>query len=281
MSNNLPVEKDRLKLLLNSDSVKQRFNEIMGQRAPAFMSSIISAVSMNPQLKQCDPMSIIQAAAIAASMDLPINPSLGYAYIVPYKDQAQFQMGWKGFVQLAMRTSQYKTIHAAPVFKGQIKNHNQFTGEMEFDSTARSTEVVGYLLYFKLLSGFEKYFYMTADEVETHGKRYSKSFAKGYGIWKENFEAMALKTVIKMGLSKFGVLSVEMQKAIEADQGSVLPDGSIRYEDNETVQDEPKKAKGKSKLSKLMEDQTTQPAPARDVSEAPAQDAQPSQNETL
>lgn len=284
MSNNLPVEKDRLKLMLSSDSVKQRFSEILGQRAPAFMSSVISAVNSNPGLKKCEPMSVIQSAAIAAAMDLPITPGLGFAHIVPYGDVAQFQMGWKGFVQLAMRSGQYRTINAAPVFEGQIKFRNPFTGEIEFDFEARSTNVIGYLLYFKLLNGYEKFYYMTKEECEKHGKRYSKQYAYGKGQWADNFEAMALKTVVKQGLSKYGILSVEMQKAIETDQGSVLPDGTVRYDDNpqeETAQDGAKKAKGKSRLSKLVEDQSAQPDQSRDVSEAPTQGQQPSQNETL
>jgi len=235
------------------------------------MSSVLSAVNSNSALKSCEPMSVIQAAAIAASMDLPINPSLGFAHIVPYGDKAQFQMGWKGFIQLAMRTGQYKTIHTAPVFEGQIKAHNQFTGEMEFNFSVRSTKVAGYLLYFKLLNGFEKYFYMTEEEVQSHGKRYSKSFAKGYGVWKDNFEAMALKTVVKMGLSKFGVLSVDMQRAIESDQGTVSDDGLISYQDShpETPQIEPQQTKKKSRLQKLSDAQESPIAEPKDVTPQP------------
>lgn len=227
-----------LRGLLNSPAVKNRFEEMLGKRSASFLSSIISAVSTNKSLAQCDPMSIISSAAIAASVDLPINASLGFAHIVPYKNIAQFQMGWKGFVQLALRTGQYKTINLCPVYNGQIKKHNFFTGEIELSEQTVTdftmANQVGYLLYFKLMNGYEKYFYMTKAECESHGKKYSQSFKKGYGLWVDNFEAMSLKTVAKLGLSKYGILSVEMQKAIESDQAVVAEDGSFVFIDNET-----------------------------------------------
>jgi recombination protein RecT len=118
-----------------------------------------------------------------------------------------------------MRSGQYKTIHPSVIYDGQIVKQNSFTGEMEFKEEKLSNTAVGYLLYFKLLNGFEKFFYMTKDEVESHGKRYSQMYKQGKGFWKTDFDAMALKTVIKLGLSKFGVLSVDMQKAIKTDEG--------------------------------------------------------------
>ncbi len=221
----------RIQALLQTPQIKARFDEVLGKRAPAFMSSIISAVNSTPALRDCDPMSVISSAAIAAAVDLPINPSLGLAYIVPYKGVAQFQIGWKGFVQLALRSGQYKTINLTPVLEGQISSHNPFTGEMEFDASVTSGKIAGYLLYFKLLNGYEKYFYMTRADCEAHGKKYSATFKKGFGVWVDNFDAMALKTVAKMGLSKYGVLSVEMQKAVEMDQREITPEGEPKYVD--------------------------------------------------
>jgi recombination protein RecT len=220
-----------IQTVLQSPAIKKRFEDMLGKRSAAFMSSIVSAVNATPALKNCDPMSVVSAAAIAAAMDLPINPSLGFSHIVPYKGAAQFQLGWKGFVQLALRTGQYKTINATEVKEGQIKAHNQFTGEMEFVSAAKSEKVVGYLLYFKLLNGYEKHFYMTRQQCEAHAKAYSASFNKGFGVWRDNFDAMALKTVVKLGLSKYGVLSVEMQQAVEFDQATVSETGEARYVD--------------------------------------------------
>lgn len=258
----------RVQTLLQTPSFKKRFEEMLGKRAPAFMSSIISAVNSNSALKQCDPISVVSSAAIAAAMDLPINPSLGFAHIVPYKGVAQFQMGWKGFVQLAMRSGQYKTINLTPVLEGQIKNHNPFTGEMEFTAEAKSDKQIGYLLYFKLLNGYEKYFYMTTEQCHDHGKKYSASFKKNFGRWVEDFEAMALKTVCKLGLSKYGILSVDMQKAIEMDQAAVSEDGIPAYVDGVDKHDEtapPTEAKTKpSRLGKIIEAQAQDVTPAED-----------------
>lgn len=224
---------EKLKSLLQDPMIRGRFEQMLGQRAPAFLSSIISAVSANPQLSDCDPMSVIQSAAVAASMDLPINSSLGMAHIVPYGKIAQFQIGWKGFVQLAQRTGQYKTINLALVLDGQLVSRNSFTGEMIFQEAATSKKVVGYLLYFKLINGFEKYFYMTAEEMKEHALEYSKAYKKNFGPWVDNPEAMGLKTVCKLGLSKYGLLSVDMQKALEVDQAAFDEKGEPRYVDAE------------------------------------------------
>ena len=253
-----------LKSVLNSPAIKSKFEEMLGKRSASFLSSVISAVSTNKSLASCDPMSVVTAAAIAASVDLPINSSLGFAHIVPYNTKvgkdwvsmAQFQMGWKGFIQLALRTGQYKTINLTPVYNGQIKKHNHFTGEIELsdDPVTDFTfeNQVGYLLYFKTINGYEKYFYMTKRECEIHGKKYSQSFKKGYGLWVDNFEAMALKTVAKLGLSKYGVLSIEMQKAIESDQAIIKEDGTLEYSDNENEVVE-RVDEAKEKLSSLNE----------------------------
>ena len=229
-------QNDGIQSVLQSPAVKGRFEEVLGKRANAFMSSIISAVNSNAQLKKCNPMSVVSAAAIAASIDLPINGSLGFSHIVPYGDTAQFQVGWKGFVQLALRSGQYKTINANKVLEGQLISHNSFTGEMEFTENATSQKVVGYLLYFKLLNGYEKYFYMTKVEIEKHAKQYSSAYKKNFGVWVDNFDAMALKTVVKLGLSKYGVLSIDMQTAVEFDQTEVNEKGEPQYIDGEVVE---------------------------------------------
>jgi len=218
--------------LLERVDVKKRFGEMLGNRAAGFMSSIIACSNNNKQLKEADPMTVISAAAMAATLDLPINPALGFAHIVPYKNgkdgttKAQFQMGWKGFVQLAQRSRQYQTINADVVYEGELKTHNKLTGEMEYDVDGRkSDKVVGYFAYFRLINGFEKALFMKTEDVEKHGKRYSKSFAYPGSVWKTNFDAMALKTVVKMLISKWGPMSVDMQRAITADQGTVINDG--------------------------------------------------------
>lgn len=232
--------------MLSNESVKLRFKEILGQKAPGFISSILSVTNSNTLLQNAEPQSIMNAAVIAATLDLPINGSLGFAYIVPYKDQAQFQIGYKGLVQLAMRSGQYKTINVAEVYEGEIKSENRFTGEYEFGEKT-SDKVVGYMAYFRLTNGFEKYMYMTREEAERHGKKYSQTFKRGIGLWATDFNAMAKKTVLKMLLSKFGILSIEMQRGIQFDQSVVhgdinnIEEATAEYVDNEPAQIEPAK----------------------------------------
>lgn len=221
-------EKKSLKDLISDEAVKAKFAEVLGKNSAAFISSIIALSNSNTDLSQAEPGSILGSAMMAATLNLPINQNLAFAHIVPfnakqkdgtYKKMAQFQLGWRGYVQLAMRTGQYKTINAAIVYEGQLVEQNSFTGEFVFDDKAKkSNTVVGYVAYFKLLNGFEKYWYMTKEQISEHGKKYSKSYANEFGRWKNDFDGMALKTVIKQLLSKFGILSVEMQRAVETDQ---------------------------------------------------------------
>ncbi len=246
----------RLRSLLQTEQIKKRFQEVLGKRASAFMSSIISAVAANKQLQECDPMSVIAAASIAATLDLPINPSLGFSHIVPYKNTATFQIGWKGFIQLAMRSGQYRTINITPVLEGQIKSHNPFTGDMEFTHESKSQTHIGYLLYFRLLNGYEKYFYMTKEECEFHAKRYSASYKKGFGQWADNFPAMALKTVAKLGLSKYGLLTLEMQKAVESDDAQIDDNGVPKYPDAVIPETKPAETTP-SRLGKIVEGEVT------------------------
>lgn len=245
----------RMKGLLATPDIQKRFQEVLGTRANAFMSSIVSAYSANKSLSECEPMSVIASAMIAATLDLPINPSLGMAHIVPYKGVGTFQIGWKGFVQLALRSGQYKTIHVTPIYAGQIKAINQFTGDMEFNQERTSDTVIGYLLYFKLINGFEHYHYMTKEQCDAHGRRYSASYRLGKGKWVDQFDDMALKTVVKMGLSKFGILSIDMQTAIEKDES----DGD-KYPDSVQTSADTAPAQGPTRLHDLITDTQAEPA---------------------
>lgn len=242
-----------IKQLLDMDVYKKRINEIMGKKAAPFMASIVN-VSNLPGLKEADPNSIISSAIVAATLDLPIDQNLGFAYIVPYNTKegnsyvkkAQFQMGYRGYIQLAMRTGQYKTINAIEIYKGEIKRVNRLTGEIEFnddeDLIDRDT-VVGYMAYFKLLNGFEKTLYMTKEEMERHAKKYSQSYSSqkkwvvDSSLWSTDFDGMAIKTVIKRLLSKYGILSVEMQNAITNDQAVMNNEGNPEYVDNEVKEE--------------------------------------------
>jgi recombination protein RecT len=227
-------KQDAISALLNQDVVRARFEQVLGKKAAGFMSSIISAVNSNSELKKADPMTVVSAAAVAASLDLPINPSLGFAHIVPYAGKAQFQMGWRGFVQLGMRSGQYRTLNVCTVCEGELIEGNRFTGEMHFDEKKRTSDkVIGYVAYFKLMNGFEKYLYMTEDQVTAHGKKYSKSYDNKNSMWQKDATPMKLKTVLKMLLSKFGILSIEMQNAVQYDQATIKNiDGAYEYIDN-------------------------------------------------
>jgi recombination protein RecT len=235
--------KKTINSILSQDSVKARFVDILGKNANAFVSSIISATKSNSSLSECEPDSVISSAVIEATLNLPIQSNLGFAHIVPYKKDgvsvSQFQMGNKGFNQLALRTGQYKNINASEIYDGELVNHDRITGDVEIDTKKkRSNSIIGYVAYFKLLNGFEKMLYMSKEQVEIHGGKYSKSYAQKYSRWQQDFDSMALKTVIKLLLSKYGILSVEMQTAMTVDQ-SVIKNADtmdVEYVDNQNAE---------------------------------------------
>lgn len=234
-----------LKEMLAKVQVKSRFEEILGKRAPAFISSIISAAGGNATLAKAEPESIIAAAAMAASLDLPINGALGSAALVPYRTKdgayvATFQIMRTGWVQLAQRSGQYASLHAGHVYDGQLVDRNDITGEVKFDQDGKkSDKVIGFVAHFRLLNGFEKYLYMSVEECHAHGKRYSKSYGSETGLWKTNPDAMCLKTVLKRLISKWGPVSIDspLAKAVEADQAKITPDGKPEYIDSTIVKE--------------------------------------------
>lgn len=233
--------------LFKQDNVKKKIEELLGNRSTAFITSILQIVSSNQLLSKADAMSIYHSAVVAATLNLPLNNNLGFAYIVPYnqkqkdgsyKQVAQFQLGYKGFIQLAQRSGQFQTISSAPVYEGQIIESDPLKG-FKFDwEIKQSDKIIGYAAYFKLLNGFEKTMYMTVDELTAHGKKFSQSFKSGYGLWKDQFDAMASKTVLKLLLSKFAPLSVEMQRAVTVDQAVVKDSETdeVEYADHEIVE---------------------------------------------
>lgn len=241
----------KLRETLKAPSVEAKFKEMLGKRAPQFMTSITTLVSNSTLLQKADVNSIIMGAAAAASMDLPINPNLGYAALVPYNSKdgcfAQLQIMWKGLVELFLRSGQCKSIICETVYDGQLVKKNKFTGEYVFDEDAKkSDKIVGFMSYFKLLNGFEKTEYMTVEEVKAHAQKFSQTYRSGRGVWKEQFEAMAKKTLVKQLLSKWAPKSIEMNQAIMFDQGVVRGDvtdmenADVVYADsakNETVSD--------------------------------------------
>lgn len=217
------------------DGVQKKFQELLGKKSTGFITSVMQVVNSNNLLSVATPESVYNSAAMAATLDLPINNNLGFAWIVPYKENkkdaqgnwisksvAQFQMGWKGYVQLAQRTGQYKAINVIEVYENQFKTYDRLTEELDADfKLVGKGSIVGYVAYFKLINGFEKTSYWSIEEVNAHGAKFSKTFSSNTGVWKENFNAMAKKTVLKNTLSKWGILSIEMQQATIVDQAVI------------------------------------------------------------
>lgn len=229
MSNQITV-----KDFFSKDVAKRKMAELLGDRAVQFTTSVLQIVASNQSLSKADPQSIFNSACMAATLDLPINQNLGFAYIVPYNDKnkgvvAQFQMGYKGFKQLAQRSGQFKLMTDSDVREGEIVNYNRLTGEIRFDwiqtEERLKRRVVGYVSFFRLNNGFESTLYMTLEEVEAHAKKYSQNYKKwGTGLWKDEFDLMARKTVTKLNLSRNAPLSVDLQKAVIADQSVITSD---------------------------------------------------------
>ena len=242
------------------EDVKSKFQELLGNRSTQFITSLMSIVNNSSYLKNTKPDSIYTAAMMAAALDLPINQNLGFAYIIPYNDKnngqvAQFQIGYKGLIQLALRSGQFKTISACPVYEGQLVSENPLTGFV-FDFSKKTSEtIIGYASYFSLLNGFEKTLFLTKEQAEKHGRRFSANYKKyGTGLWKDDFDGMSLKTVLKMLLSKYAPLSIEMQKAVIADQSVInsVEDMDVEYVDNNS--EEKVQIDTTERINKLKED---------------------------
>lgn len=244
-TNNLPA----LKSALNTESIQKKFQEMLGKKSAGFMTSITTVVQNNDLLQKAEVNSIILAAAQAASLDLPINPNLGFSAIIPFNDKkgnrcvAQFQIMRDGWVDLCLRTGQFEYIANEIVYEGELVEKNRFTDTYIFDETKRkSNKIIGYMASFKLVNGYRKTLYMTVEEAKAHGKQYSQTFKKGYGLWADNFNAMALKTTLKMLLKKFAPKSIEsIAKAIESDQASFVGDidnAKAVYVDNQKEEKE-------------------------------------------
>ena len=225
-----PAQKaHRLKDFFQAPAVQAKMRELLDKNAASFATSAMQIANSNPMLLDAEPMSIFNAAVMAATLNLPINNNLGFAYIVPYRNkgrvEAQFQLGYKGFIQLAQRSGQFERLVSLPVYEAQLIEEDPING-FKFDwkqKPAENEQPIGYYAYFKLINGFTAELYMTREQVAAHAGRYSQSFKKGYGVWADNFEAMALKTVTKLLLSKQAPLSIDMQKAVLSDQ-SVIKD---------------------------------------------------------
>lgn len=205
-----------LDAMFKQDSVQARFQRMLGKKSAGFISSVLTVVSQNKLLQNVDMRTVLSAASIAASLDLPILPSLGRAWIVPYKGVAQFQIGYLGYVELAQRSGLYKSINVNTVYEGEVVKWNKFTEEMTYGEQ-ESDVAIGYCASFELLNGFRKVVYWTKDAVIKHAKRFSKSYNSSSSPWQSDFDAMAMKTVLAYTLRHWGPMSIEMQKAMAED----------------------------------------------------------------
>lgn len=223
--------------------------QVLGEKRASFVNNLTALVANNTKLQECEPLGLMYAGIKATALDLPLDPNLGFAYVIPYKNnrenktEAQFQIGYKGFIQLAIRSGQFQSINVTEVKDGELVNEDMLTGDLTFKRAAANVreglKTVGYAAFFRLNNGFEKSLYFTVEAVEAHAKKYSQTYGSKYestrnsSKWATDFDAMAKKTVLKLLLSKYAPLSVEMQMAKDADQGIIDRDGKARYIDNE------------------------------------------------
>ena len=237
---------------LTNDAVKNQINSIVGgKNGTKFITSIVSAVNTNPTLQECTNQSILSAALLGESLNLSPSPQLGMYYLVPYNDKekgkvAQFQLGYKGYIQLAIRSGQYKKLNVLAIKEGELVKFDALNEEIEVnliaDEEAREkAPTIGYYAMFEYINGFRKAIYWSKAKMEAHALRYSKGYAakKGYTFWEKDFDGMAYKTMLRQLISKWGVMSTDFEKAYEADQGVIGENGSITYVDNDDSGVEP------------------------------------------
>lgn len=208
---------DQLKNVLGADSVKEQFQNALKENSGAFVASVIDLYSSDNYLQKCDPGKVVAEALKAATLKLPINKSLGFAYIVPYKNVPVFTVGYKGYIQLAMRTGQYRYLNAGAVYEGELKGTDKLTGIIDLSGEKTSDTVVGYFAYMELVNGFSKSVYWTLEQVTDHAKKFSMSYNSSSSAWKTNFDSMAIKTVVRNLLSKYGIMSIDMTTALTSD----------------------------------------------------------------
>lgn len=248
LQNNLVKQgtKPKFTAVINSDGYKRMINNTLGnpQKAARFVTAITSAVSTNPALAECDASTIVSAGLLGEGLNLSPSPQLGQYYLVPFNDKknnrkvAQFQLGYKGYIQLAIRSGQYKKLNVLPIKEGELISFNPLEEEIEVqlieDETAREqAATIGYYAMFEYTNGFKKAMYWSKQKMESHAEKYSMGYKahKGYTFWEKDFDAMACKTMLRQIISKWGIMSIEMQKALENDMGVISENGTVDYID--------------------------------------------------
>lgn len=250
--NNQLQSKPKFSLAIQSEGYKRLINNTLGdpKRASKFIAAISSAVATNSSLQQCDAGSILSGALLGEALNLSPSPQLGQYYLVPFKDKAQFQLGYKGYIQLAIRSGQYKDIDVIEVREGEYLGRDKITGKHQFEFIEDEVErenkpIIGYMAYFEYLNGFYKNLYWSKEKMQKHALEYSQAYAsdvkKGtnYSFWTKDFNGMAFKTMLRQLISKWGIMSIDMQEALTKDMSVVKEDGSYDYVDNQPVMEVP------------------------------------------
>lgn len=250
--NNQLQSKPKFSLAIQSEGYKRLINNTLGdpKRASKFIAAISSAVATNSSLQQCDAGSILSGALLGEALNLSPSPQLGQYYLVPFKDKAQFQLGYKGYIQLAIRSGQYKDIDVIEVREGEYLGRDKITGKHQFEFIEDEVErenkpIIGYMAYFEYLNGFYKNLYWSKEKMQKHALEYSQAYAsdvkKGtsYSFWTKDFNGMAFKTMLRQLISKWGIMSIDMQEALTKDMSVVKEDGTYDYVDNQPVMEVP------------------------------------------
>ena len=238
--------KQTFSAFLATDAMKKKINEMVGGKdGQQFVTAIISAVSTNPQLAECENSSIVSAALLGQALKLSPSPQLGQYYIVPFNNSdrgckvAQFQLGYKGYIQLAIRSGQYKKINVLAIKEGELIEYDPLNEEIkvnliEDEELREQAETIGYYAMFEYMNGFRKTIYWTKQKMEAHALKYSKGYKakKGYAFWEKDFDGMAYKTMLRQLISKWGIMSVDMQTAMEKDMAVIKENGDYEYIDN-------------------------------------------------
>jgi len=245
-------QKQTFSAFLATDAMKRKVNEMVGgEKGQQFVTAIISAVSANPQLAECDNASIVSAALVGQALNLSPSPQLGQFYMVPFNDSkrgckvAQFQIGYKGYIQLAIRSGQYKKLNVLAIKKGELKKYDPLNEEIEVElieneEDREKEETIGYYAMFEYLNGFRKTLYWSKEKMEAHAIKYSMGYRakKGYTFWEKDFDGMAYKTMLRQLISKWGIMSIDltMQKALESDMAVINDNGTYDYVDNNEME---------------------------------------------
>lgn len=278
VNNNLTQAKKKtgLTAYLTQDAVKTQINNIIGGKdGSRFISSIVSAVSTNPALQECTNNSIVSGALLGESLKLSPSPQLGHYYLVPFNNrqqgtkEAQFQLGYKGYIQLAIRSGQYKKLNVMAIKAGELIAFNPLDEEIEINlikdfNERENAETIGYYAFFELTNGFRKAIYWSKEQMEAHATKYSMGYKahKGYTFWEKNFDGMAYKTMLRQLISKWGIMSIDMMKAFDGDM-AVMDGESPNYVDNQPDEFPETKEEVKIEATETQTEETTEPSAAQ------------------